>query len=148
MIKGFTLIETIVYIAILGIFLTSTILCVFSISQNADLFNLKNTTSDEGTFVLSKVNVALTNAKLITSPSTGYSQTLSIVENDGTHVDLRRNGTSIEMRRDSGPYLPLSTSNVSVTTLGFQKLSGTPSGIEASTTITGVIFSIRRYLKN
>ena len=146
--RGFTLIESIVYIALLGFLMSSVLLAVFSISQNSDLFTTKMTATDEGTFVTGKINWALNDLSSITTPSSGYGNALSITRGDGTQIDVRLVGGAVQMREGvSGSYVALTSSNSTVTTLGFQYLAGTPAGVEASTTIGGVVFTTRRYLR-
>ena len=144
--KGFTLLETILYIALLGILMSSVLLCVFTLSQNADRFETKNTASDEGAFVIAKLQWVIGNAASVVAP-TGYGTSLTVIENDGTQIDVRLLKGVIEIRRGgSSSFVALTSSNISVTTLGFQKNSGVTVDIEASTTIAGVVFTTRRYL--
>ena len=106
-------------------------------------------TANEGGFVTAKINWALSSLGSISTPASGYGNSLTIVRNDGMQVDIRLTGGVVELRvGGSGSYIPLTTSNVQVTSLGFSRLSGTPSGIEASTTINGITYMTRRYLRN
>lgn len=144
--RGFTLIETLVYIFLLSLLLTGSVLVIFTLATNSDKLNTDTSVHDEGSFVLRKLDWAFGDLKTLTTPASGVSPTLSIVRNDGTHVDVRLHTGAIEMSEDSGvTYRPLTTSNVSVSQLQFEFLSGTPAGIEASTTINGVVFTTRRY---
>lgn len=95
-----------------------------------------------------KIIWALSSLGSITTPSSGYGDSLTIVRNDGTQIDIRLASGVVEMRvGGSGSYTALTTSNVQVTSLGFATLSGTPSGVEASTTINGITYMTRRYLR-
>lgn len=146
MTRGFTLIETLVYIALFSFIMGSTILCVYGIAQSGDQFGGMNESISEGEFVTSKLNWALTSARTIEAPLSGYGTTLSLTLHDGTRVDLRLRDGAIEMSVGGASYLPLTTENVHVEHLGFMLLAGMPEGIEASTTIDGVTFMTRRYL--
>ena len=146
--RGFTLIESVVYIALLGFLMSAVLLSVFSISQNSSLFTAKTSASDEGAFVVGKLNWAFGDLRSVNTPSSGYGQSLTIIRNDGTQVDVRLSGGVLQMKVGSGSYIDLTTGNVQVTSIGFQNIAGTPSGIEASTTINGTIFTTRRYLRN
>lgn len=145
--RGFTLIETLIYIALLAFLLTSAVLTSYTLATNSDKLNVNTTTHDEGNFALRKMDWALGSLKTISVPSSGYSPTLTIVRNDGMQVNIRLTAGQIEMRNGiTASYVPITTSNVSVSALNFGYLAGTPAGIEASTTINGVVFTTRRYL--
>lgn len=145
--RGLTLIETILYIALWSFIMSSVMLTVYGIAQNGDLFAKRNVASDEGEFVTAKLNWALGDMASITTPSSGSGSSLSITRNDGTVVEVRLTGDVIEMRVAGGSYIPLTTANVSVSSLEFTRISGTPAGIQASTTIDGINFMTRRYLR-
>lgn len=145
--RGLTLIETILYIALWSFIMSSVMLTVYGIAQNGDLFAKRNVASDEGEFVTAKLNWALGDMASITTPSSGSGSSLSITRNDGTVVEVRLTGDVIEMRIAGGSYIPLTTANVSVSSLEFTRISGTPAGIQASTTIDGINFMTRRYLR-
>jgi len=144
--RAFTLIETLVYIALWSFIMSGVMLAVYGIAQNSDLFSRRSHASEEGEFVVAKLKWALGNASSVTTPASGYSSTLNITENDGTVIEMRLSGSAVEMRVGGGAYEPLTTANVSVSALGFMRIPGTPTGIEASTTISGVSFMARRYL--
>ncbi len=145
--RGFTLIETIIYIALFGFFMSGVVLCVYGMMQSGDQFSRRNTASDEGAFVTAKLDWALRSLGSITTPASGYGTSLSVTRTDGTQVDVRLNSGVIEMRINGGSYIPLTTSNVTVTSLGFNTFSATQPGIEASTTINGLSFMTRRYIR-
>lgn len=145
--RAFTLIETIIYIALFSFIMGGVLLSVYGMTQSGDQFATKNLTANEGGFVIAKIDWALGSLGSITTPSSGYGNTLTITRNDGTQVDVRLTSGVVEMRVGGGSYIPLTTSNLQVTSLGFARLSGTPSGIEASTTINGITYMTRRYLR-
>jgi hypothetical protein len=155
--RGFTLIETVIYIALLGMLMTGAVVTTYELMLSAGSSNSKNTTGEEGNFVLRKLDWALTGTSTlarITTPVPGaYGDTLTATRADGTSISVRRNvaSSSVEISMDGGTtYTPLTTENVSVTNLGFYHIpvaGGTPEGIEASTTIDSLVFSIGRYVR-
>lgn len=147
--RGFTLIETVIYIALLGFIMSGTLLAVYTMMSNSSALSADTQVADEGHFVIAKLDWALGGIQSISSPSSGIGTFLSITRTDGTNVKVYLNGSVIEMSEDGGAtYVPLTTSNVSVSMLQFERISGTPEGIEASTTINGETFTTRRYLPN
>lgn len=145
--RGFTLIETLVYIFLLSLLLTGSVLVVFTLATNSDKLNTDTSVHDEGSFVLRKLDWVLGSLSSVSTPSSGslYTTSLSLTRSDGTTVDVRLSGSVIQMRENGGSYSDLTTGNVAVSALHFGYISGTPAGIEASTTINGVIFTTRRY---
>lgn len=149
--RGFTLIETLVYIALLAFLLTAGVLTSYTLATNSDKINTSTSTHDEGNFVLRKIDWALSDAESISLPSSGlpYNGALGVTRTDGTRIDISitpENKIQIREGGTSGSYTPLTTDNVAVSALHFGYIPGTPSGIEASTTINGVVFTTRRYL--
>lgn len=145
--RAFTLIETIIYIALFGVFMSGVLLSVYGMMQSGDQFTNRNSATNEGTFVTAKLDWVLRSLGSVTTPSSGYGTSLSVTRSDGTQVDVRLTSGVIEMRINGGSYVPLTTNNVTVTSLGFNTLSGTQTGIEASTTINGISFMTRRYIR-
>jgi type II secretory pathway pseudopilin PulG len=145
--RAFTLIETIIYIALFGLFMSGVLLSVYGMLQSGDQFSNRTSASNEGAFVTAKLDWALRSLGSVTTPSSGYGTSLSVIRSDGTQVDMRLTGGVIEMRINGGSYIALTSSNVTVSSLGFNTFSGTQPGIEASTTINGLSFMTRRYLR-
>lgn len=145
--RGFTLIETVIYIALFGLFMSGVLLSVYGMLQSGDQFSNRTAATNEGAFVTAKIDWALRSLTTVTTPSSGYGTSLSVTRSDGTQVDVRLSSGVIEMRINGGSYIPLTTNNVTVTSLGFNTISGTQTGIEASTTINGISFMTRRYIR-
>ncbi len=147
--KGFSLIETVIYIALLSLIMTGAVAVSYQIVSNSQSLSAKNTAGEEGNFVLRKLASVLSGAQAITAPST-WGTTLSVARYDGTTVDMRLNGEVIELRRNSGTYEALTTGNVKATMLGFTYLpasGASPAGVEASTTVNGMTFYAKYYLR-
>jgi prepilin-type N-terminal cleavage/methylation domain-containing protein len=147
MTRGFSLIEMIVYIALLALIMAGSIASVYQITQNSTSLGNKNTTQEEGNFVLRKVTEALTGAHApLYVTGTGCDEMLNIVRYDGTDFGVRLTGTSIELDRGPG-FEPLTTDNVEVTCLDFEKHTGPPEGVTMTATIDGETFTLTRYVR-
>lgn len=68
--NGFTLIETIVYIALFSILMTSTLITVYELLSSVEINKTALIIQTEGTFINSKLRWAITGASAVTSPST------------------------------------------------------------------------------
>lgn len=142
--KGFTLIETIVYIGLFSVIMTTGLLTVNQLLQSGAQTSGKATIQSEENFVLRKIAWALSGASSVSAPS---PSALTVTRYDGNTVDFRLRGTAIEMRESAigTTYLPITTGNVHVTALDFVILS--PAGITASLTIDGFDASMTRYIR-
>ena len=159
--RGFTLVETVIYIALLGVLMVGAVTTAYQLTQHMGNVSDKNTAGEEGNFVLRKLNWVLTGTSTsatitLPSPSTPYTSSLDLNRADGTHVIVRynANNSSIELSESGGvpssSYTPLTTVNVKVSQLQFHYLAafgGSPAGIEASTTINGLVFSEKSYVR-
>jgi prepilin-type N-terminal cleavage/methylation domain-containing protein len=160
--KGFTLIEAIVYMALLSILLVGGLLATYQIMIGQSQSQTHNTTQDEGGFAIRKIEWALTNIATSnsppTTPSSGFASTLDVNTAYG-RIQFCQSGTTLYMREHGtagscgdASYIALTTSNVKANpaSLHFHYIApvGTsPGGIEASTTIDGITFATVRYIR-
>jgi hypothetical protein len=147
--RGFTLIETVIYLVLLSFLMTSTLITVYTLTQGSSALSEKNTAGEEGNFILRKLDWILSDAKSITVPI-NWGSRLLVVRSDDTTVDVRLSAGVLEMRENNANYVKISTENVAVTALHFHLLpvtAYTSAGLEASTTLDGLTFSLSYYLK-
>jgi len=152
--RGFTLIETIIYIALFSVLIGGGLVTVYELIDGSGKLSAKNTVQEEGNFVLRKLNWALTGVSGITSPSSGtpLSNTLSVNKYDGNRINVELNGTKIEIEEsDNGnTFTPITTDNIKVSSLEFEYLPSqgeAPVGVKATIVIDGYDFSITKYLR-
>lgn len=152
---GFTLIETVIYIALFSILMTSGFSATYQIIENADLLNKTTRVVEEGNFVLRKISWALSgmdSGVLPTISGSGCSQSLSVSKtNIPNPIRLRVNTVAginyVELQDDGLTYYPLTTINASTSCLKFSSIPGNPYGIIATTTINGKDFVIKKYAR-
>ena len=150
--RAFTLIEAIVYFALFSLFLVGGILAAYQILQGQGQAATLNTGEDEGGFVVRKIEWALNGATIsYPNAATPFDSSLHVLSNGGIDIRMRLTSGVIEMSENGGvSYFPLTTNNVTVSSLSFHYLapSGSgPEGIEASTTINGEEFDTVRYIR-
>jgi len=154
--RGFTLIETVIYIALLSVLLTGALIASADLIESAGKSNAHATTQDEGSFVSRKLEWALSGLTAaptidasvacqnkLTLTKTGALLNPVVFQYDSATkaIQMKEGGT--------GPNA-ITTSNVSVTCLSFSSIpaSGSgPSGIAASFVINGATFSVTKYLR-
>jgi Tfp pilus assembly protein PilE len=147
--KGFTLIETVIYIALLGLIMSLALLGAYQILEASAGASNKTTLQEESSFILRKINWAMTGISAApTVGGSGCTQTLHTAKYDGTTVDIRLNGGNVEMRENALSYAPITTANVATSCLTFQAISvGTVSGVSAIVTINANNFVTTKYLR-
>ena len=142
--RGLTLIETILYIALLSLFMLSALGVASALMQASASASQQAVVQEEGTFVVRKLNWLF--STLATSTiAAGYSTSLFGAEVDGTPVQIRLIDSALVIQEGSeSAFVPLTTANVAVSQISFLYLplaSTSPAELEASTTINGSVFS-------
>ena len=157
-ISGFTLIETIVYLALFSILMGGIVLTAYNLFEGAGRNQVQAMVNNEGTFLIGKIQWALSGTQSVDQPVSGTvgSQLLVNkvigVDSLGAPVIMPVSITcSTEcsmavpgnlLMATSGPSVVLNNSNIRITHLGFM-VSGSgsfndPIRVEASTTVTAV----------
>jgi prepilin-type N-terminal cleavage/methylation domain-containing protein len=115
--RGFTLIEVVVYLALFSVLMTGCIVSLYTVAQGSAEREEAAAVAQEATFVEQKINWA-------------------IVSGQGTSA-FALNGTAIMMNG-----LPLTSANVRVSDLKFVLL---PHGVEADFVMNNESFIVRSY---
>ncbi len=145
--RGTTLIEAVIYIALLSILMGGTVGAVYQILLSSSSVQAHDTVQEEGNFAIRKVEWALTGASAITVVS---PTEFSVSKYDGTTADNKLSGGGLVMQEGSGSFLPLTTPNVSVSSVQFVSIpaSGSgPAGMSVTLSISGQTFTTTRYLR-
>jgi type II secretory pathway pseudopilin PulG len=148
--KGFTLIETLIYIALFSTIIFGAIISTYYLIQGSDSLSNKTVTQEEGNFVLRKIDWALTGLTSFSISGASCSQTLSVNKFNFGVIDFRITSgvkAHIEIQELGAGYIPITTTNASTTCLQFTQISANPLGIKASATINGVPFEITKYIR-
>ncbi|MDP2685392.1 MAG: type II secretion system protein [bacterium] len=139
--KGFTLIEALVYIALVsGILIAATSFAWNIVNSRTSAFTAQEV-EQNGRFVMQKIGKIFKEANQINIPAIGLSGNIVEVELDdgGTEiVTISQNGTNIEYQYNSDPVVELNSNLVEISDLQFSNLS-TVSG---STRNIGVSFTL------
>jgi prepilin-type N-terminal cleavage/methylation domain-containing protein len=145
--RGFTLIESIVYIALLGLIMTGTVATAYQLVSSSGSLATKNMAGEEGNFVLHKLNWTLSSASIL---DTSVAHQLTVTRHDGVTVVIKLNGNEVDMKEGGGSFLPITTGNVTVSSFTFVDIPvvGTsPEGITATLVLNGLMFSATKYLR-
>ncbi len=143
--RGFTLIETIIYIALFTLLVGTVFISAYQIIENSQKLSDKTVMQNEANFVLRKISWVVTGAQTIHTPSAQNTTNLKITKYDGTKIEICLDENIIKIHEgnfrscDDSEYLALTTDNISVSSLLFELIPGVgsgPAGIKATITIT------------
>jgi prepilin-type N-terminal cleavage/methylation domain-containing protein len=154
--RGFTLIEMIIYLALLGILMTGAILISISLTSGSQQSSNQALTQEEGNFVQRKMSWALTDMSAVPSISgSGCTQGISINKTSygQNPVVFQRNTTdeSVEIKVGGGVATSLTSANVSASCIMFQSNPsecGAVGGISATVTLNNLDFGITKCLRH
>lgn len=127
--NGFTLIETLVYVALFGLLMSGVVVSVMGIVEGGYRLEARTLLHDEGTFLLAKINWATTGGVILNPPLGAQSATeLEVSKHDGT-ITITLVSDSLVLKRGIAPLHALNTGNVTVSNLLFDH-QGSSSGVE------------------
>jgi len=156
--RGFTLIETMIYIALFSILIGTGFVTAFQLIDSSDKLSTKTVTAEEGNFVSRKIDWVFTGLDATNPPTIGgslpCSQTIKVYKTNFSSNPIMLQFDSatnaLEIKEGLGTFSPLTSSNVKVTCLKFQTLpaiGNAPSGISATTTINSIDFTVTKYIR-
>jgi type II secretory pathway pseudopilin PulG len=142
-VRGFTLIEAIIYIALFSILIGGAVVAMYSIFEGREHNQTKAMMQEEGDYLIGKINWAVTGSSAITSPGVNTtcvspaSCALTVTKWDGSigSVDIRLSGATMTLARGVNAAVPLSNTDVFISNLSFTHFhdgDSNPEGVRAS----------------
>lgn len=144
--RGFSLIETIIYAALISIIMGMVLLVVFQIVESQDRSRAKTEVEEETNFLISKIKWALSGVDVINIPTSGASgSTLSVNKFNFSRNPVVIDIASGSLRIVSGTSMPaiLNSGAVSVPNIIFQHIAQTSTTAPAIKTTLSVQFNPR-----
>jgi prepilin-type N-terminal cleavage/methylation domain-containing protein len=142
--RGYTLIELLLYVAMIGILL-SAVTAFFGMAADARIKSQSiNEVNQQGTFAMDYMVQTIRNATSITAPATGTSSTngLTVVVPTGSLSPTVFSLSSgvLQVKEGAGALVPLTSNDVQVTSLTVTNLtrSGTSGILQIAFTIARV----------
>lgn len=156
--RGFTLIETLVYLGLYAILMTGALVAMYSLFESSNRNLVKAMVQEEGSFLTGKIDWVLTGVQTINlpvvPPSPTSGPTLSVTKYDtsiGNPIVIGLSGHDLTISKAGGPATALNNSNVSLGNLVFTHTAASGDGINPeslsasftlfSTTSDGLPFS-------
>ena len=121
--RGFTLIETLLYIALLGLIIGGSIMAAYSLMGVAARARAASNLEDEGNFLTAKLDWALNQTKTINQPLPNSSgQALDLATPDGDRLIFTTIGEKkLELQTNNSPALPLNNDETQITNINFAR---------------------------
>ncbi len=159
--KGFTLIETVLYVTILSIIIGFSILIFYQVLSSEVQNRLRRETETEADFLMRKIIWALTGAQTISQPAASASSsvlTISKYNFPANPLTFDLSAGAARLSRAGGQSVPLTSSNVQVARLIFYHtassswqpesirftlsiaVSSSETAVKASTTLENTIY--------
>lgn len=140
--KGFTLMETLVYLALFSLLFGGAIVSAYNMFEGFSRGQTHIMMQEEGDFLIGKINWALSGAQSIEVPATGSNgDTLSITKwiTSLNPVVIKLNGSDMTISLSGTSAKVLNNTNVSISNLNFKQeyLGGTnPRSVNFEFTIS------------
>jgi type II secretory pathway pseudopilin PulG len=138
--SGFTLIETIIYLALFTIVIGGIVVAAYAMFENADRNQAKAMLQDEQNFVMAKIALAMNNGQIINVPGNNLSgSSLYVTRYDAGIAQICLSGTDVKILLSSGTCATagtvLNNANVTVDQLLFEHVH------DASTNADSIIYT-------
>ncbi len=148
--KGFTLIETIIYLALFSILFNGVLMSAYTFIISAEQISAQVTSENESAFIVRKINTLLASANTIIKPTPDTTgDTLIFSTYAGNEYTINANDGMVKLSKDANPEIPLTSERITFDTFSVIHRSaqdGTPRSVEYSFTVDGeVAGSIRNY---
>jgi prepilin-type N-terminal cleavage/methylation domain-containing protein len=139
--KGFTLLELILYIALLAIILAAASGLLVTLLEARVKHQTITEVDEQGVQVMTVISQAIRNADSITLPAAGTSAsslTLASLDSTKNPTVISLSGTTLQMKEGTGAVVPLTSSLVTVNGVSFTNLSrtGTAGVVRIQFTLT------------
>jgi type II secretory pathway pseudopilin PulG len=119
--KGFTLIEIILYVALVAVFITSAILFTFNIIYGKEKAYNQQVVDQSARILMDKIAYQIRSAKQVQNMT---PDSITLVDVDGNTISIALNGTVVEITTNGlGPY-SLTSNQVKVDSFTLTDLSG------------------------
>ncbi len=149
--SGFTLMETMVYIALFGIIMSGAVVGTYNLLEGGRR-NIDSTKiEEEGTFLNRKINWALTSATGASVSGGGTILTISRPDMGAqSPLVISQTGNKMTISRGTGVAVDLNNDRFQVSDVVFTytaPLNGRPGSVSSSYKIAGKNFNFRNYLR-
>ncbi len=146
--RGFTLVETLVYLALFGFLMSGVVLTAYQLFESSGRSSTRAMLEEEGDFLTAKIVWALSGIQAVVAPATPVlggectqNDILSVSKWDASigAVVIALSGDNLTLAKGGGPAMALNNSNVRVSSLQFTHCypgGVNPESVEVRFTLT------------
>jgi type II secretory pathway pseudopilin PulG len=150
--KGFTLLETLVYIALIMFVMGAGIAGAYYLIDSSDSDNAEINTLAEAEFLLRKIDWVLTGVNTINVPAPGSdAPKLSVNKTVGPNpIEIETSSEQAQIKRGGGPTEILTGDRVKITGMKFtliDNLAPKPDAVKAEFYADSKYFELYKYLR-
>ncbi len=149
--KGFTLVETMIYIALFGIVIYGAFVGAYNLLEGGKRNINTAKIEEEGTFINRKINWALTGATNVTVTSGGTKITITRPDlGPQSPLVISETGSNMTITRGTGSETELNNDRFHISGTQFVYTAGAggrPPSISATFKVEEKVFSFRNYLR-
>jgi prepilin-type N-terminal cleavage/methylation domain-containing protein len=149
--QGFTLMETVMYLALFGILMSGAIVGVYNLLEGKDRNVVSSLVQEEGVFINRKINWALTGSTTVNV--SGGGSILTITRPDlGVQSPLIFKGTAnaMTLARGTGAAVQLNSEKFPINNVVFTyqaSVNGRPPSISIGFLVQNKSFTFRNYIR-
>jgi len=136
--NGFTLIETLIYLALFGIIMGGVAAAAYGIVEAGGRSQTRVSLQEEGDFLLAKINWSLTGASSMSIQASPPSLMVSKYNFTSNPLVFNFAGTALSLKEGSGVAQNLNSDNAAISSLIFQDIPSSgakPEGIKTTFTL-------------
>lgn len=147
--KGFTLIETILYIALFSLLIFGLIDTSYKVLSNLDGYDQTIEGLEDGNFIIGKLDWLLSGAQAIYEPAFNSTSTALRLKNNGHMYMFESSNEEVMYQKDSMDPAPLNNLSIRVTRFVVEHglSNNEPAWLKVSFAIDSVPFSIVKYTR-
>ena len=145
--SGFTLIETVIYIALLSFILGAVIFSVYQIMDSKIKLQQETDYLEEENFILKKIDWVLTEVSQIDLIN---PQHLQIVKQNQETIKLRLDNGEMQLKTNNDPWVKITSDRLKIKNLVFQKIISSenfPDGLAIKIDTDQFNIDVIKYLK-
>jgi hypothetical protein len=147
--KGFTLIETIIYIALFALLMSGLMQTSYVLYANLNRHTDEIRTLEEGKYILEKIDSVLLGAEIVYEPVLGSESGILRLKNSESLYRFELQGGSLMFKKDYGEFVSLNSKYVEITyfSVTHGKNTGEPAWVRVSLILGGIPFNLVRYTR-